>query len=132
VPPASTNRSRIANDVASSVRLPMSIAPRLSTDTEPLVAASVPIVLYLIKQSLGNRDHSKSSRGTRSPTAGSRLRPARETQRAPQVSRIAAAHPGARPGSAAGAAARPARRRQQRQTSPPGTAPPTTRAPPPP
>src|SRR5215470_3428863 len=60
VPPASTNRSRIANDVASSVRLPISIAPRLRTETERWVAASVPIVRYLIKQSLGNREHSRS------------------------------------------------------------------------
>src|SRR2546430_15736788 len=50
VPPASTNRSRMANDVASSVRLPISIAPRLRTETERWVAASVPIVRYLINR----------------------------------------------------------------------------------
>ena len=50
VPPASTNRSRIANDVASSVRLPISIAPRLRTETERWVAASLPIVRYLMKR----------------------------------------------------------------------------------
>jgi hypothetical protein len=49
VPPASTNRSRMANDVASPIRLPISIAPRLRTDTERLVAALVPIVRYLMK-----------------------------------------------------------------------------------
>src|SRR5580704_11194163 len=48
VPPASTNRSRMANDVASSVRLPISIAPRLSTLTSRRVAGSLPIVRYLI------------------------------------------------------------------------------------
>src|ERR1700759_5129371 len=50
VPPASTNRSRMANDVASSVRLPISMAPRLRTETERWVAASVPIVRYLINR----------------------------------------------------------------------------------
>ena len=51
VPPASTYRSRMANDVASSVRLPISIAPRLSTLTSRLVAGSVPIMRYLMTQS---------------------------------------------------------------------------------
>ena len=51
VPPASTYRCRIANDVASSVRLPISIAPRLSTLTSRLVAGSVPIVRYFIRWS---------------------------------------------------------------------------------
>src|SRR6202012_4039628 len=50
VPPASTYRSRMANDVASSVRLPISIAPRLSTLTSRRVAGSVPIVRYLINR----------------------------------------------------------------------------------
>ena len=50
VPPASTNRSRMANDVASSVRLPISIAPRLRTETERWVAGSVPIVRYLMNR----------------------------------------------------------------------------------
>src|SRR5690242_21586213 len=40
----------MANDVASSVRLPISIAPRLRTETERWVAASVPIVRYLINR----------------------------------------------------------------------------------
>src|ERR1700759_4141465 len=48
VPPASTNRSRMAKDVVSSVRLPISIAPRLSTLTSRRVAWSLPIVRYLI------------------------------------------------------------------------------------
>jgi hypothetical protein len=61
VPPASTNRSRMASEVASSVRLPISIAPRLSTLTSRLVAGSFPMVLYLIQNSLGNRACSKSS-----------------------------------------------------------------------
>ena len=40
----------MANDVASSVRLPISMAPRLRTETERWVAASVPIVRYLINR----------------------------------------------------------------------------------
>ena len=40
----------MANDVASSVRLPISIAPRLRTETERWVAGSVPIVRYLMNR----------------------------------------------------------------------------------
>src|SRR5579859_3724794 len=47
-PPASRNRSRIANEVASSVRVPKFIAPRLSTLTSRAVAGSAPIVRYFI------------------------------------------------------------------------------------
>ena len=48
VPPASTYRSRIANEVASSVAVPKCIAPRLSTLTSRRVFGSVPIVRYFI------------------------------------------------------------------------------------
>src|ERR1700689_57064 len=48
VPPASAYLSRIASDVASSVRLPNRCAPRLSTLTSRLVAGSAPIVRYFI------------------------------------------------------------------------------------
>jgi len=46
VPPAATYRSRIANEVASSVVVPKRIAPRLSTLTSRRVFGSVPIVRY--------------------------------------------------------------------------------------
>src|SRR5216683_7850 len=46
VPPAATYRSRIANEVASSVLVPKSMAPRLSTLTSRRVFGSVPIVRY--------------------------------------------------------------------------------------
>ena len=48
VPPASTYRSRIANEVASSVAVPKCIAPRLSTLTSRRVFGSVPIVRYFM------------------------------------------------------------------------------------
>lgn len=67
VPPASTNRSRMANDVASSVRLPISIAPRLSALTSRLVAGSDPIVRYLMTTSLGNGERSKVKPGSEPP-----------------------------------------------------------------
>jgi hypothetical protein len=44
VPPASTYRSRIANEVASSTFVPKSMAPRLSTLTSRRVAGLKPIV----------------------------------------------------------------------------------------
>src|ERR1700755_2700790 len=49
VPPASTYRSRMAVDVASSVAVPNSMAPRLSTLTPRRVSGVVPIVRYLIR-----------------------------------------------------------------------------------
>src|SRR6516225_9313459 len=61
VPPAATYRSRIANEVASSVRLPISMAPRLKTLTDRLVAGSLPIVRYFMPISLLHRALSKSS-----------------------------------------------------------------------
>src|ERR1700722_4523934 len=71
VPPASTNRSRIANDVASSVRLPISIAPRLSTLTSRLVAGSVPIMRYFNSVSLLRAQHRVSAmKRSLSQTAG--------------------------------------------------------------
>src|SRR4029077_14754335 len=45
-PPAATYRSRIANDVASSVVVPNRIAPRLSTLTVRADAESLPMVVY--------------------------------------------------------------------------------------
>src|SRR5881394_1688837 len=98
VPPAPTNRSRIANDVGSSVRLPISIAPRLRTETERWVAASVPIVRYLmnrvseIENALSQEVKVKrSSLGTRLPSAGSRTRPARKPKHDQRASRTAEA-----------------------------------------
>src|ERR1700722_1175327 len=71
VPPASTNRSRIANDVASSVRPPISIAPRLSTLTSRLVAGSVPIMRYFNSVSLLRAQHRVSAmKRSLSQTAG--------------------------------------------------------------
>jgi hypothetical protein len=49
VPPASTYRSRIANDVGSLMAVPNSMPPRLSTLTSRRVFGSVPIVRYLIR-----------------------------------------------------------------------------------
>src|ERR1700678_3163292 len=51
VPPASAYRSRIANEVASSVAVPKCIAPRLSTLTERLVFGAVTIVRYFMRGS---------------------------------------------------------------------------------
>src|SRR5262250_3287115 len=48
VPPAATYRSRIANEVASSVDVPKRIAPRLSTLTSRRAFKSVPIVRYFM------------------------------------------------------------------------------------
>src|SRR6266699_133003 len=45
-PPAATYRSRIANDVASSVVVPNRIAPRLSTLTLRADNESLPMVVY--------------------------------------------------------------------------------------
>ena len=52
VPPASAYRSRIANEVASSVAVPKCIVPRLSTLTSRRVVGSVPIVRYFMPGSL--------------------------------------------------------------------------------
>src|SRR5579883_2586797 len=74
VPPASTNRSRIAKDVGSSVTVPKRIAPRLRTLTSRRVRVSVPIVRYFMRllssalqlrvrgRSLDAGVHSRSSR----------------------------------------------------------------------
>src|SRR6516225_9082628 len=62
VPPAETYRSRIANDVSSPVRLPISMAPRLKTLTGLWVAGSLPIVRYFMTTSLVHRVLSRSSR----------------------------------------------------------------------
>src|SRR5271169_7053185 len=62
VPPAATYRSRIANEVSSSVRVPISIAPRLSTLTDRRVPGSVPITRYFMKASLAHEARSKSNR----------------------------------------------------------------------
>src|SRR5215831_17410944 len=51
VPPASTYRSRIANEVASSVAVPKCMVPRLSTLTSRRVFGSVPIVRYFTRAS---------------------------------------------------------------------------------
>jgi hypothetical protein len=48
VPPPSTKRSRIANDVGSSVTVPKSMAPRHSTLTSRRVRSSLPITRYLM------------------------------------------------------------------------------------
>src|SRR5215468_538640 len=48
VPPAATYRSRIANEVASSVAVPKRMAPRLSTLTSRRAFGSVPIVRYFM------------------------------------------------------------------------------------
>src|SRR5215469_11702987 len=55
VPPAATYRSRIANEVASSVVVPKRMAPRLSTLTSRRVFGSVPIVRYLTWSSPATR-----------------------------------------------------------------------------
>src|SRR5580704_18825957 len=62
VPPASTYRSRIANEVASSVAVPKCIVPRLSTLTSRRVFGSVPIVRYFMRTSLDAGAHSRSNR----------------------------------------------------------------------
>src|SRR5215470_3608309 len=49
VPPASTYRSRIANDVGSSVVVPNIMAPRLSTLTSRRVAGCWPMVRYFMR-----------------------------------------------------------------------------------
>jgi hypothetical protein len=49
VPPASTYRSRIANDAGSSVAVPNSMAPRLSTLTSRRVPGSLPIMRYFTR-----------------------------------------------------------------------------------
>ena len=49
-PPAATYRSRIANDVASSVVVPNRIAPRLSTLTLRADNESLPMVVYRMPQ----------------------------------------------------------------------------------
>src|SRR6185437_12189595 len=49
-PPAATYRSRIANDVASSVVVPNRIAPRLSTLTVRADAGSPPMVVHRMPQ----------------------------------------------------------------------------------
>src|SRR6266567_1271946 len=51
VPPACTYRSRIANEVASSVAVPKCIVPRLSTLTSRRVLGAVPIVRYFMRGS---------------------------------------------------------------------------------
>src|SRR5271169_887463 len=65
VPPAATYRSRIANEVSSSVRVPISIAPRLSTLTDRWVPGSVPITRYFMKASLAHEARSKSNRNVK-------------------------------------------------------------------
>ena len=49
-PPAATYRSKIANDVASSVVVPNRIAPRLSTLTLRADNESLPMVVYRMPQ----------------------------------------------------------------------------------
>src|ERR1035438_4031039 len=49
VPSACTYRSRIANEVASSVAVPKRCVPRLSTLTSRRVFGSVPIVRYFMR-----------------------------------------------------------------------------------
>ena len=49
-PPAATYRSKIANDVASSVVVPNRIAPRLSTLTWRAGSKSLPMVVYRMPQ----------------------------------------------------------------------------------
>ena len=73
VPPAATYRSRIANDVASSVRLPISIAPRLSTLTARRVAGLVPIARYFTRASLAHEARSKSNRKARKSVTERRI-----------------------------------------------------------
>ena len=60
-PPAATYRSKIANDVASSVIVPNRIAPRLSTLTLRADDESRPMVVYRMARTLAVRAHSKSS-----------------------------------------------------------------------
>ena len=49
-PPAATYRSRMANEVASSVVVPNRIAPRLSTLTRRAVNGSLPMVVYRMRR----------------------------------------------------------------------------------
>src|SRR6516225_5231914 len=60
-PPAAAYRSKIANDVASSVVVPNRIAPRLSTLTVRADNAPLPMVVYRMPPTLAVRVHSKSS-----------------------------------------------------------------------
>ena len=62
-PPAATYRSKIANDVASSVIVPNRIAPRLSTLTLRADDGSLPMVVYRMPPTLAVRAHSKSNLG---------------------------------------------------------------------
>src|SRR5262249_34035741 len=55
VPPAATYRSRIANDVASSVVVPNRIAPRLSTLTVRAANDPVPMIVYRMPSAPGLR-----------------------------------------------------------------------------
>ncbi len=50
-PPADAYRSRIANEVASSVAVPKRCVPRASTLTSRRVLGSVPIVRYFMQGS---------------------------------------------------------------------------------
>jgi hypothetical protein len=75
VPPAATYRSRIANEVSSSVRVPISIAPRLSTLTDRRVAKSLPITRYFTKASLPHKAHSKSTRKAKPRGHASAMKP---------------------------------------------------------
>src|ERR1700722_5144377 len=83
VPPAATYRSRIANEVGSSVLVPNSIAPRLSTLTSRRVFGSVPIVRYFTQIPLQPR--SCPGAGT-SLDAGARSRSSRYLLRGASVS----------------------------------------------
>lgn len=61
VPPASTKRSRMAKDVASSVTVPKSMEPRLRTLTSRRVAGSLPMTRYFMRVLFGDSDAAKLS-----------------------------------------------------------------------